>query len=66
VGREDGFYYDQLHVTGTPQPVKVRSLVGAIPLIAVEVLDSGQVDKLPGFKKRMNWFLENRKDLADS
>jgi len=42
----------------------VRSLVGAIPLIAVEVLDSGQVDKLPGFKKRMNWFLENRKDLA--
>src|SRR5258706_5134485 len=61
---EDGFYYDQLHVDGHSSPVKARSLVGAIPLIAVEVLDSGQVDKLPGFKKRMNWFLENRKDLA--
>jgi mannosylglycerate hydrolase MGH1-like protein len=61
---EDGFYYDQLHVDGHSSPLKVRSLVGAIPLIAVEVLDSGQVDKLPGFKKRMSWFLENRKDLA--
>ena len=61
---EDGFYYDQLHVDGHAAPLKVRSLVGAIPLIAVEVLDSGQVDRLPGFKKRLKWFLENRKDLA--
>ena len=36
----DGFYYDQLHVDGRNIPLKVRSLVGAIPLIAVEVLDS--------------------------
>jgi hypothetical protein len=61
---DDGFYYDQLHVDGRSRPLKVRSLVGAIPLIAVEVLDSEQIDKLPGFKKRLRWFLENRKDLA--
>jgi len=61
---EDGFYYDQLHVDGRSSPLKVRSLVGAIPLIAVEVLDSAQLDKLPGFNKRLKWFLENRKDLA--
>src|SRR5258706_12074852 len=61
---EDGFYYDQLHVDGRSSPLKVRSLVGAIPLIAVEVLDAEQVDRLPGFKKRLKWFLENRKDLA--
>ncbi len=61
---EDGFYYDQLSVDGRSSPLKVRSLVGAIPLIAVEVVDSEQVDKLPGFKKRLKWFLENRKDLA--
>jgi hypothetical protein len=61
---EDGFYYDQLHLNGTMVPLKVRSLVGAIPLLAVEVLDREQVDRLPGFKKRLVWFLENRKDLA--
>jgi len=61
---EDGFYYDQLHVDGRAAPLKVRSLVGAIPLIAVEVLDRGQIDRLPGFKKRLKWFLDNRKDLA--
>jgi hypothetical protein len=61
---EDGFYYDQLHVDGRSVPLKVRSLVGAIPLIAVEVLDSEHLDELPGFKKRLKWFLENRKDLA--
>ena len=61
---EDGFYYDQLHVDGRSSPLKVRSLVGAIPLIAVEVLDSEHLDRLPGFNKRLKWFLENRKDLA--
>jgi hypothetical protein len=60
----DGFYYDQLHVDGEAAPLRVRSLVGAIPLIAVEVLDSDLVDALPGFKKRLTWFLENRRDLA--
>ncbi len=62
---EDGFYYDQLHADGHSLPLKVRSLVGAIPLIAVEVLDSDLIDRLPGFKKRLKWFLENRKDLSE-
>jgi len=61
---EDGFYYDQLHLDGRKAPLKVRSLVGAIPLIAVEVLDAREIDRLPGFTKRLSWFLENRKDLA--
>ncbi|HEX4825121.1 MAG TPA: hypothetical protein VFV19_12515 [Candidatus Polarisedimenticolaceae bacterium] len=61
---EDGFYYDQLHVDGATVPLRVRSLVGAIPLFAAEVLDSGVIDKLPGFKKRLQWFLDNRPDLA--
>lgn len=61
---EDGFYYDQLLVDGTSIPLRVRSIVGVIPLLAVEVLEQGQIEKLPGFRKRMRWFLENRKDLA--
>ena len=61
---EDGFYYDHLHVDHTFTPLRIRSLVGLIPLIAVEVLESQVIESLPGFKKRMDWFLENRKDLA--
>jgi len=61
---EDGFYYDQLHVDGQHIPLKVRSMVGLLPLIAVEILDEETIEKLPGFRKRMQWFLENRKDLA--
>ncbi|HEX4620672.1 MAG TPA: glucosidase, partial [Myxococcaceae bacterium] len=61
---EDGFYYDQLHLGGKTVPLKVRSMVGAIPLIAVEVLEDAVIDRLPHFKRRMKWFLENRKDLA--
>jgi len=61
---QDGFYYDQLHIDGGATPLRVRSLVGLIPLIAVEVLERKTLDSLPGFKKRMEWFLENRADLA--
>ncbi|MFZ5892968.1 MAG: MGH1-like glycoside hydrolase domain-containing protein [Myxococcota bacterium] len=61
---EDGFYYDHLHVDGRSIPLRTRSMVGALPLIAVEVLEERSIDKLPGFRKRMNWFLENRRDLA--
>ena len=61
---EDGFYYDQIHVDGHTVPLKVRSLVGAIPLIAVEVLDSELIERLPGFRRRLDWFLRNRRDLA--
>jgi len=61
---QDGFYYDHLHHDGEFIPLRIRSLVGLIPLIAVEVIEDPVVKKLPGFMKRMNWFLENRKDLA--
>ncbi|MDF1751244.1 MAG: glucosidase [Verrucomicrobiales bacterium] len=62
---EDGFYYDQLIIDHkNPIPLKVRSLVGLLPLIAVTVLDQETIDSLPGFKKRMDWFLKNRKELA--
>lgn len=61
---EDGFYYDQLYVDGVAKPLRVRSLVGIIPLLAVEVLEQEAIKSLPGFRKRMRWFLENRRDLA--
>jgi hypothetical protein len=61
---EDGFYYDHLHHGGEFIPLRVRSMVGIIALLAVEVIEDQVVRKLPGFLKRMNWFLENRKDLA--
>ena len=62
----DGFYYDQLYVNGQTIPLRVRSLVGLIPLLAVEILEDEVIDKLPGFRKRMNWFLEHRKDLGEN
>jgi hypothetical protein len=60
----DGFYYDQLHVDHQLIPLRVRSMVGLMPLIAVEILEEDVIQKLPGFRKRMQWFLDNRKDLA--
>jgi hypothetical protein len=58
---KDGFYYDVLHLpNGERVPMKVRSMVGLIPLFAVETLDPAIVDALPGFKRRMQWFIENR------
>ncbi len=61
----DGFYYDQLH-DGRPRRCRcaIRSMVGLMPLFAVEVLDRRTIDSLPGFKKRLEWFLTNRPDLA--
>ena len=62
----DGFYYDVLHLSdGRHFPMKVRSMVGLIPLFAVETLDSDEVDPLHAFKHRMQWFIENRSDFAD-
>ncbi len=63
-GEQDGFYYDQLHLDGEEVHLRVRSLVGLLPLIAVEILEQEVIDALPGFRKRLDWFLENRKDLA--
>ncbi len=60
----DGFYYDQLLVHGETRRMKVRSMVGIIPLFAVEVLEESAIRRVPGFRKRMQWFLEHRHDLA--
>ena len=63
--REDGFFYDVLHLPdGKTFPMKVRSMVGLIPLFAVETLDSELIDQLPRFKHRMQWFIENRPDFG--
>jgi hypothetical protein len=60
-----GFFYDAIHFEGKGLlPLKVRSMVGLIPLLAVCVLDAGVLKKFPGFAKRLLWFRENRKKLA--
>jgi hypothetical protein len=61
---EDGFYYDHLRVGGATQPLRLRSIVGIIPLFAVEFIDEARLARFPGFAKRTRWFLENRPDLA--
>ncbi|MBY0505696.1 MAG: glucosidase [Bryobacteraceae bacterium] len=61
---EDGFYYDRLRVHERSMAVKIRSMVGLIPLFAVESLDTEVLNRLPGFRKRMEWFIHNRPDLA--
>jgi hypothetical protein len=61
----DGFYYDVLHTDGYRERLRVRSLVGLVPLFAVETLEPSVVDRLPGFKRRMQWFIDNRPDLRD-
>jgi hypothetical protein len=60
----DGFYYDQLRTSGQVIPLRVRSMVGLLPLLACTVLEEETLARLPGFTKRMRWFLENRPDLA--
>jgi hypothetical protein len=62
---DQGFYYDWLRLPdGRSTPMRVRSLVGLIPLLAVTVLPSDEVDSMPGFKRRMQWFIEHRPDLC--
>ena len=62
---EDEFFYDVLHCPGGEhKTLKVRSMVGLIPLFAVETLEPGLLDKLPEFKERLEWFLNYRPDLA--
>ncbi len=61
----DGFYYDALHFEdGHSMALKIRSMVGLIPLYAVETLEPSVVNKLPDFKRRMEWFIKNRPDLT--
>ena len=62
---DDGFYYDSLHLpTGQVIPLKVRSMVGLLPLFAVEVLEPEELARAPEFTKRLEWFLDHRPDLA--
>jgi hypothetical protein len=61
----DGFFYDVLHLPHERNiPIRLRSMVGLIPLFAVETVEQEWMDDLPEFKKRALWFLENRPDLT--
>ena len=62
----DGFYYDLLHApSGEEIPLRVRSLVGLIPLYAVESLSPELLDRFPSFKRRLEWFIDHRPDLTE-
>ncbi len=62
---EDEFYYDLLHLAdGTKAYVRTRCMLGLIPLLAVETMDHELLEKLPGFRGRLEWFLRNRADLV--
>jgi len=64
--RRDGFYYDvMLLPDGRSLPMRVRSMVGLIPLFAVENLSSEVIDGLPGFKRRMQWFIDHLSEFGD-
>jgi hypothetical protein len=60
----DGFYYDHLHVDGRMVPLKCRSIVGLVPLFAVETFDRRLLDRLPAFRRRIEWFAANRPEQA--
>ncbi|MAE67744.1 MAG: glucosidase [Phycisphaeraceae bacterium] len=60
---QDGFYHDQLHLGQNAVPLRARSIVGLIPLCAVEFIAQDLIERLPGFRKRMDWFLRYREDL---
>ena len=63
----DRFYYDLLHFhNGDHVPLKVRSMVGLIPLLAVETLEPELMSSLPEFNRRTHWFIENRPGLAST
>ncbi len=62
----DGFYYDVLHLPHERNiPIRLRSMVGLIPLFAVETIEEKWFEQLPDFKRRTEWFLQNRPDLTD-
>ena len=63
---EENFYYDWLTKDGERNPLSVRSLVGLLPMIAVEILDHDHIEPLLGFSERTTWFIEHRPHLAES
>ena len=54
--QQGGFYYDHMRLPNNSIPLKLRALVGLIPLIAVEIIDKKTISGLKGFQKRMGWF----------
>jgi hypothetical protein len=62
---EDKFYYDVLNTPNGEKVLKIRSMVGLIPLFAVEVLEPDTLNSLPNFGRRLKWFLKYRPDLAN-
>ena len=62
----DGFYYDVLHMheTNYSMAIKIRSMVGLIPLFAVATIDFEMLEQMPDFRRRMQWFIDNRPDLT--
>jgi Mannosylglycerate hydrolase MGH1-like glycoside hydrolase domain len=64
--QQDEFYYDVLNLPdGRMTPLKIHSMVGLVPLFAVETLEPDMLAKLPGFSRRLKWYLKYRTDLAD-
>ncbi|HJX00942.1 MAG TPA: hypothetical protein VJ453_12310 [Terriglobales bacterium] len=64
---QDGFYYDVLHVSdGENIPMRIRSVVGLLPLFAVQTLEPGLLERLPNFARRIRWYLDNRPDLTEN
>jgi hypothetical protein len=64
---QDGFFYDVLHnADGNHTPMKTRSFVGLIPLFAVETIRKEQLDALPRFRRRMEWFMRYRPKLTQN
>lgn len=61
---QDGFYYDQLHIGDESTLLRIRSLVGLIPMCAVEVFTTDLIESLQEFRKRVVWFIKHRPDLA--
>ena len=64
---EDGFFYDMICLPNDTQiPLKIRSFVGLIPLFAVETIEADLLEKLPKFRKRMDWFIQYRPELVNN
>jgi Glycosyl hydrolase family 63 C-terminal domain len=60
----DGFFYDRLNVNGQSTAMKLRSMVGLIPLFAVDTIEPEVIERLPSFRRRMEWFIKHRNDLC--
>jgi len=64
---EDGFYYDRLRVADDKDILlRLRSIVGLLPMLAADTMEESLIATLPGFKKRMQWFIDHRPDLTET